>query len=142
MELPSSVTSRMTHALRRALARAEELGDAALAEVGLPARQYGVLALLQDGPLARQHEIGAALGLDRTTTAALMRGMADRGLVHREPQPGNSRTLVLHLTPAGERLRAAGERKLRESEAAFLAPLAPEVREQLRTSLAALGGDR
>jgi DNA-binding MarR family transcriptional regulator len=138
VQLPASVTSGATHALRRALRRAEELDGAALAEVGLLGRHYRVLALLADGPLARQHEVGAALGLDRTTTASLMRALADRGLVHRAPLPGNTRTLVLRLTPEGERLRAAGERRLRDAEAALLAPLAPAERAQLRSSLARL----
>lgn len=138
VDLPLSVTSRVSYALRRALARAEAMGDAALADLGLTARAYGALALLQDGPRARQHEIGAALGLDRTTTASLMRTLADRGLVHRTPMPGNSRTLLLRLTPAGERLRAAGERRLRESEDVLLAPLAPDDRERLHRSLSRL----
>ena len=138
MQQPSSVTSRVTHALRRALARAEALDAAALAELDLAVRQYGVLALLQDGPRTRQHEVGAALGLDRTTTAALMRALAERGLVHREPVPGNTRTFVLRLTAEGERLRDAGESRLRAAEEALLAPLAPSERPPLRTALARL----
>lgn len=135
MQQPPSVTSRTAHALRRALVRADELDATALAELGLPVRQYGVLALLQHGPRARQHEVGAALGLDRTTTAALMRTLAERGLVHREPLPGNTRTLVLRLTPEGERLRAAAERRLRLAEDALLSRLAATERERLRAAL-------
>lgn len=138
VQQPAAVTSGVTHALRRALERAEALDAAALADVGLLVRHYRVLALLAGGPRARQHEVGAALGLDRTTTATLMRALADRGLVHREPVPGNNRTLVLRLTAAGERLRASGERRLREAEEALLAPLAPADRARLRTSLARL----
>lgn len=140
MQLPSSVTSRVAHALRRALERAEALDAAALAELDLAVRQYGVLALLQDGPQARQHEVGATLGLDRTTTAALMRALAERGLVHREPMPGNTRTFVLRLTAEGERLRGAGESRLRSVEESLLAPLAPAERGALLAALTRLAG--
>ncbi len=142
MELPPALTERVAHVLRRALARADAQDAAALAEIDLPVRQYGVLALLQDGPVARQHEFGAALGLDRTTTATLLRRLEDRGLVHRAPLPGNNRTLVLTLTADGERLRAAGARRLEAAEAELLAPLAPADRGRLRTSLARLLPER
>jgi DNA-binding MarR family transcriptional regulator len=138
VQQPPSVTTRVAHVLRRALARAEASDAAALAELDLAVRQYDVLALLQDGPRTRQHEVGAALGLDRSTTAALMRALAERGLVHREPVPGNARTFVLRLTPEGERLRGAGERRLRSAEEALLGPLAPADRAALRAALARL----
>ena len=140
MQQPSSVTSRTAHALGRALARAEALDAAALAEVDLAVRQYGVLAQLQGGPQTRQHEVGATLGLDRTTTAALMRALAERGLVHREPLPGDTRTFVLRLTAEGERLRGAGESRLRAAEEALLAPLAPAERAALLAALTRLAG--
>lgn len=145
MELPPALTRRISHVLRRALARADARETDALAEIGLPVRQYGVLALLQDGPVARQHELGAALGLDRTTTATLLRRLEDRGLVHRAPLPGNNRTLVLTLTADGERMRAAGAQRLQDAEAEFLGPLASADRDRLRASLDRLAvseGDR
>ena len=135
MELPPALTDRIAHVLGRALARAEERDAAALAEIDLAVRQYGVLAVLQGGPVARQHELGAALGLDRTTTATLLRHLEDRGLVHRAPLPGNNRTLVLSLTADGERLRAAGARQLEAAQADFLAPLPAADRDRLRASL-------
>jgi DNA-binding MarR family transcriptional regulator len=121
--------------LAAALDRARALDDAALAELGLPSRQYGLLALLEHGPVARQHELGAVLGLDRTTTAKLMRRLADRGLVRRAPLPGNSRALLVELTPAGDALRAEAARKLRACDDELLAPLDPAERDRLRTSL-------
>jgi DNA-binding MarR family transcriptional regulator len=117
--------------LRSVLCRAEELDAGVLAELDLSARHYALLALLEDGPVARQHELGASIGLDRSTTATLVRRLADRGLVRRTPMPGNNRVLVLELTPAGDALRAAGARRLGESERALLAPLTPDERDQL-----------
>lgn len=125
----------ITARLRSALSRAEHLDGRALAELGLPVRHYAMLELLADGPVARQHELGAAIGLDRTTTAALLRRLDDRGLVRRTPMPGNGRVLVLELTPAGSALRAAAAQRLRDCEQRLLAPLTPEERTQLRRTL-------
>jgi DNA-binding MarR family transcriptional regulator len=123
---------RTTARLRSVLCRAEDLDGRALAAVGLPVRHYALLALLEDGPVARQHELGAMIGLDRSTTATLVRRLADRGLVRRTPMPGNNRVLVLELTPEGDALRAAGARLLGESERTLLTPLTPAERDQLR----------
>jgi len=126
---------RITVSLRSVSCRAEHLDERALAEVGLPAREYALLALLEHGPVARQHELGAVIGMDRTTTATLVRHLADRGLVRRTPMPGNSRVLVLELTPEGEALRATGARRLLACEQEFLRPLTPEQRVRLRDAL-------
>jgi DNA-binding MarR family transcriptional regulator len=140
VDLPVTLTEHVTAILRRALRRADTIDAEALTEFALPPRQYAFLALLENGPVARQHEVGAALGLDRTTTAALVRRLVDRGLVERTPQPGNGRTLVLELTPAGELLRAAGARRLRACEEEILAPLTVVERRQLRGMLGRLAG--
>ncbi|MBW0115964.1 MarR family winged helix-turn-helix transcriptional regulator [Pseudonocardia abyssalis] len=125
----------MTTRLRSVLGRAEDLDERALAEVGLPVRHFALLELLAGGPVARQHELGAAIGLDRTTTASLVRRLDDRGLVRRTPMPGNNRVLVLELTPDGSALLADAARRLAECEQRLLAPLAPDERVLLRRAL-------
>ncbi len=135
MELPAALTDRVSFTLATALARARELDDAVLAGLELHGRQYGLLALLEHGPVARQYELGAVLGLDRTTTATLMRRLVDRGLIRRAPLPGNGRVLVLELTAAGDGLRAEAARLLAACDDELLAPLPPDDRDRLRTSL-------
>jgi len=135
MELPDRLTGRVAFALQLALLRAQRMGQAALDGLGLQGREYGLLALLEDGPLVRQHELGAVLGMDRTTTAKLVRGLVDRGLVVRRPAPDDARALVLALTPAGDRLRAEAAAVLAECDDAFLAPLPPAERDRLRAAL-------
>jgi DNA-binding MarR family transcriptional regulator len=111
------------------------MGEAALADLGLHGREYGLLALLEPGPATRQHELGAVLGLDRTTTHKLVRGLVARGLVRRRAAPGDARALVLELTPEGERLRAVAAARLEACDEAFLAPLAPEERARVEAAL-------
>ena len=135
MELPDRLTGRVAFALQLALLRAQRMGQAALDGLGLQGREYGLLALLEDGPLVRQHELGAVLGMDRTTTAKLVRGLVDRGLVVRRRAPDDARTLVLALTPTGDRLRAEAAAVLAECDDAFLAPLPPSERDRLHAAL-------
>lgn len=135
MDLPDTLTDRAAFRLRRAALRAERLDEFELAELTLPGRRYGLLALLENGPVPRQHELGAALGLDRTSTARMVRDLVDRGLVGRSPLPGNGRALVLELTAAGDALRAEAARRLALSDEEFLSPLGPDERTRLRTVL-------
>jgi DNA-binding MarR family transcriptional regulator len=135
MELPDRLTGRVAFALQLALLRAQRMGQAVLDELGLQGREYGLLALLENGPHARQHELGAVLGMDRTTTAKVVRGLVERGLVVRRPAPDDARTLVLALTPAGDRLREEAAIALAECDDAFLAPLPAPERDRLRAAL-------
>jgi len=67
----------------------------------------GRLALLKGGDMSVQRALGAVLGLDRTTTAALLRHLEDAGLVSRRRDPANRRAYKLTLTAEGEKRRAA-----------------------------------
>ncbi len=73
MELPDTLTARVGFVMQLALLRVQRTGEAALAELSLRGHEYGLLALLENGPVARQHELGAVLGMDRTTTAKVVR---------------------------------------------------------------------
>jgi len=95
--LPPVLTDRAAFLLRLALGRAEEMGERALATVGLTGREYGALALLAGGDMSVQRALGAVLGLDRTTTAALLRHLEDAGLVSRRRDPANRRAYKLNL---------------------------------------------
>lgn len=135
MELPDTLTGRVAFALQLALLRAQRMGQAVLDGLALQGREYGLLALLENGPLARQHELGAVLGMDRTTTAKVVRALVERGLVIRRPAPDDARALVLALTPVGDRLRAEAAVRLAECDDAFLAPLPAAERERLHAAL-------
>ena len=143
MELPDALTDRVAFALQLALLRAQRMGQAVLDELGLEGREYGLLALLENGPAARQHELGAVLGMDRTTTAKIVRTLVDRGLVVRRPAPHDARALVVALTGEGDRLRDEAAARLRDCDDAFLAPLSTTERNALHVALRLLaaGGE-
>ncbi|CAA9410558.1 MAG: hypothetical protein AVDCRST_MAG35-1392, partial [uncultured Quadrisphaera sp.] len=122
-DLPAALTDRTAFLLRLALARAEAAGEQALAGLGLTGREYGVLALLESGPRRAQHHLGAVLGIDRTTTVALLGGLQARGLVDRAPDPADRRAHRVALTGAGEELRQRAAAALVDCEGRFLRPL-------------------
>ena len=57
MELPDTLTARVGFVMQLALLRVQRSGEAALAELSLRGHEYGLLALLENGPVARQHEV-------------------------------------------------------------------------------------
>lgn len=90
------------------LARANALsiaeGNGALAEHGLRARSYSVLALASaaDGP--SQRELAEILRLDPSQVVALVDDLQGRGLVERQPAPTDRRANVVLATDEGRAL--------------------------------------
>lgn len=140
-DLPQVLTDRVAFQLQRAVQLAQAMGEQSLAELGLTGREYGVLALLGTDTPTAQHRIGAALGVDRTSTASLVGGLDRRGLVRRVRQPDDRRAYAVTLTDDGERLRARAAAVLAECDDQFLRPLDPADRRHLRRVLQVLLGE-
>lgn len=113
-----------------------------LDEVGLTYPQYLVLLVLwQRGPQPVK-ALGNALHLDSGTLSPLLKRLEAAGLVRRDRQPGDERSVLIRLTAAGAELEAAArDIPLR---AACAAELPLDELDSLRTSLvrftAAVGG--
>lgn len=97
----------------RAVARLARRLECAI-DLSLP--QYRVLAAVDDGGERSTH-LARALALAKPTVTAAVDGLVERGLLAREPVPGDRRSVRIALTDAG---RAA----LAEAEAAMTAALA------------------
>lgn len=134
-DLPEALTDRVAFLLQLALTRAQQMGEQALAELGITGREYGILALLEHGTPSAQHHVGAALGIDRTTTMTLLAGLEARGLVHRSRDPTNRRAYLITATEAGQQLRERAARLLADCDDRFLEPLPVEERARLRSAL-------
>ncbi|MGI8529926.1 MAG: MarR family winged helix-turn-helix transcriptional regulator [Geodermatophilaceae bacterium] len=134
-DLPKALTDRVAFLLQLALARVQALGERALAELGLSGREYGTLAVLEGGSPDAQHRVGAALGVDRTSTVKLLAGLEGRGLVSRVRDPSNRRAYRVTLTDVGEALRAHAAAVLEDCDDRFLASLPADERAQLRVIL-------
>ncbi|WP_416529790.1 MarR family winged helix-turn-helix transcriptional regulator [Streptomyces coelicoflavus] len=112
-------------------ARLEEL----LKPAGVTALQYTALTVLE-----RHDGISAAqLARDSFVTAQSMadmvRGLESRGLVRREPNPGNRREKVILLADAGRRLLAEHAEPARMLEQRMVADLGPADVERFRDAL-------
>lgn len=66
--------------------------------------QFGVLVLIEANRGLNQSELGAAMGVDRSTVVAVIDRLEDRKLVSRKPAPGDRRSYALELTIAGQDL--------------------------------------
>jgi MarR family transcriptional regulator, organic hydroperoxide resistance regulator len=104
-----------------------------LDEVGLTYPQYLVLLLLWQGGPRPVKDLGAALHLDSGTLSPLLKRLEAAGLVRRERQPGDERSVLVSLTEAGRDL----ERTARDipRRAACLSELPVDELDRLRADL-------
>ncbi len=105
-DLPETLTDRTAFLLQLALGRAQAMGEEVLVEVGISGREYGLLAVIAHLAPCSQINAARTLGIDRTTTVALVGGLEVRGLLRRTPDPANRRANLVSLTDEGERVRA------------------------------------
>lgn len=89
------------------LARAK--ANQAARPTGIELQHAGVLATVQNGRIRSQRELGAALGIDKSTLVRIVDDLENRGLVRRRRMPHDRRAYEVMITEAGEqRLREAG----------------------------------
>jgi DNA-binding MarR family transcriptional regulator len=78
--------------------------DDALAPTGLNSFDFAMTSMLREhGPISPQR-IAALTGMKTTTTSGVLRRLEERGLVARRPHPDDGRSVLLTLTPSGDRL--------------------------------------
>lgn len=129
--LPPSMRDRVPFLLFRASAMSHALANQMLAQIGLDARQAGILTMVTELKPMTQKDLGDALGVDRTTMVALLDDLEERGYVRRQRHPGDRRAFLIQPTEAGHRAKDAAIRVLDQQEDLFLGPLATDQREQL-----------
>ncbi|WP_326553315.1 MarR family winged helix-turn-helix transcriptional regulator [Micromonospora sp. NBC_01813] len=117
------------------LARANALtlatANAALAEHGLKARSYSVLALAADDARPTQRELAEFLRLDPSQVVALIDDLERRRLVERRTDPADRRANVLVATDEGRALFRRASESARAVELGLLAAVTPEEHERL-----------
>ncbi len=70
---------------------------------GLSQGSWTVLMVLNRDPAVQlmPSELASKCGVTRATMTGLLDGLERKGLVRREPEPSDRRTVLVHLTPAG-----------------------------------------
>ncbi|MFQ6146821.1 MarR family winged helix-turn-helix transcriptional regulator [Streptomyces seoulensis] len=76
-----------------------------LDELGLTYPQYLVMLVLWQHNGVSVRELGAALQLESSTLSPLLKRLEAGGLIHRVRRPDDERSVAIHLTDAGDRLR-------------------------------------
>jgi DNA-binding MarR family transcriptional regulator len=111
---------------------------AAAGDAGLNPTQAQVLSLLSSQPVGlRPKEIAAHLGVSAPSVADTLGALVRKGLVQRDPDPGDARAAIMRATHDGVRL--GGEIDQAASEfAGALAKLSPAAQEELLQTQIAL----
>jgi DNA-binding MarR family transcriptional regulator len=115
--------TRVPFLLYRTAQASHALANQMLAEIGLTARQVGILTLITEREPMTQTGLGGELEVDRTTMVELLDKLEERGLVERRRHPADRRAFVIHPTGAGLAAKEDAIRILDRQQAAFLEPL-------------------
>jgi DNA-binding MarR family transcriptional regulator len=87
--------------------------------------QYGILTVLSRNPWLDQTEIGYELGLDRTTSADVIKRLEEKGLLQRRVNPLDRRSRQAVITQEGLRVMALLQDGMARSQRRLLQPLSP-----------------
>jgi DNA-binding MarR family transcriptional regulator len=90
-----------------------------LAADGVDDDGYAVLSLVGVRGPVRLTEVAAELGLPLTTASDVVRRLETRGDVRRTPNPGDGRSSLFELTPAGDLIWRRGFDALRRVNSAL-----------------------
>ncbi len=98
---------------------------------------FALAELTENGALSQQ-DLGVRLGLEKSTVSRLAAGLAERGWLVRERDPGNRRLYRLSLTDQGREVAGRVGDDLRAHHSRLLNALTEPERAGLRLGLAGL----
>lgn len=121
--------------LKRVELAAKKRLDEALEPTGITAAQYAALTSLEHQPGLTAAALARHSFVTAQTTAQLVRGLEQRGLIVREPDPNSRRQVLLVLSPAGRALLDDLRPPVREIERTMTAGFASEELARVRAAL-------
>ena len=102
-----------------------------LATIGLTPALFGLLNVIGAREGANQQELGAAMGIDRSTMVSLIDQLEDAALAKRRPSRTDRRAREIIITPKGRRLLKRARQLLLQTEDEVLSALSAEQRTEL-----------
>ena len=102
-----------------------------LGSVDLTPPLFALLNVIGAREGAIQQELGAVLGIDRSTMVSLIDQLESAGLAKRRPSATDRRAREIAITPKGRRLLQRSRRMISETEDEVLAGLTAEERSEL-----------
>lgn len=88
--------------------------------------QFGVLIMIRENQGLSQSDLGAAVGIDRSTMVAVIDRLEARGLVIRAPSPNDRRSYALRLSEKGDALMDELIPRIQAHDSGMLKELKPE----------------
>ena len=106
-----------------------------LGSIGLTPALFGLLNVIGAREGVIQQELGAAMGIDRSTMVALVDQLESAGVAKRRPSATDRRAREVAITPKGRRLLQRARRMISQVEDEVLAGLSAAERRELLTLL-------
>ena len=106
-----------------------------LGSVGLTPALFALLNVISARAGAIQQELGATMGIDRSTMVSLIDQLESAGLAKRRPSATDRRAREIEITPKGRRVLERARRMISETEDEVLAGLTGRERGELVTLL-------
>jgi DNA-binding MarR family transcriptional regulator len=120
MARAAKAVSSPLHLLHRASQRADGLFARHVRENELTPRQFAVLQAVADKSGLSQTEIMAATGIDRSSTAELVRRLVANGCLQRRRTRRDARIYAVRITSRGRDMLGVGAAATRAAEAALM----------------------
>ncbi|MCU0732040.1 MAG: MarR family transcriptional regulator [Hyphomonas sp.] len=124
------VSTSTTHLLHRAGQLAEDLFARSIGEIGLTARQFVVLSVVETLDDPSQTALCEISGIDRSTLADIVRRLVSRGLLSRRRTRQDARMYAVRITPEGQEILQRALPIAQKVDQALVESLSPEQREQ------------
>ncbi|WP_406698530.1 MarR family transcriptional regulator [Singulisphaera sp. Ch08] len=100
--------------------------------------QWVVLRCLYDAENTSLNELAATVGVDNGALSRMVERLLQKGMIVREPDPANRRTVRLRLSEAGKQLVPVLAREADENDEAFFGVIGEEERHQLLATVRTL----
>ena len=124
--------------LHRASQRADQLVVQNVGKTGLTPRQFAVLHAVSEKDGLSQTDIMAATGIDRSSTADLVRRLVRSGCLQRRRTRRDARVYAVRLTPKGRQMIAIGVPAAAAADQTILALLPKAQQSALEQALTAI----
>lgn len=121
------LTDVVSHLLRRAHFRAEDLFAQEFGRDGLTPRQKALLITAYQNPGANQNELADKIAIDRNSFAEMLNRMVANGYVRRQRARDDARAYEIHITQKGIQLLLEVLPRDLEVECKVIDPLPPEL---------------
>jgi DNA-binding MarR family transcriptional regulator len=129
------VSTSATHLLHRAGQLAEDLFARSIGEIGITARQFVVLSVVESLEDPSQTALCEISGIDRSTLADIVRRLVSRGLLSRRRTRQDARMYAVRITPEGKDVLMRALPIARKVDEALVASLSAEQREHFNAHL-------